>query len=71
MNMLEHYIQPGYKLVKVKAKNAKQFGLTNDTDWVIYNGKIDVYGGIENLKRPFTIDEWNDIKQKGYFMEMC
>lgn len=68
MNMLEHYLLPGYKLTLVKARNAKKYKLSDDTDWVIYDGKIDCYSNVESLKRPFDIDEWNYVKDKGYFM---
>lgn len=68
MNMLEHYLVPGYKTALIKTKDAKKYKLSDDTDWVLYDGKIDCYGHIESLKRPFDIDEWNRVKDKGYFM---
>ena len=68
MNMLEHYLVPGYKLTLIKAKDANQYKLSDDTDWVLYDGKIDCYGHVESLKRPFDIDEWKEVKNNGYFL---
>lgn len=64
MNLLEHYIQPGYN-VKPCPKDVCPI---KDEDCVIFEGYVDCYGNIEKTKELWTVEEWQKIKKQGYYM---
>ena len=69
MNMLEAYLEPGYRVHKItsKEKQAQKIPVNDQVIW--FDGKVNIYGNVEERHRPVYLDEWQEIKQQGYFLE--
>lgn len=68
MNMLEQYLVPGYQVHKMTVQEKRQAKLPVDERWIWYDGKINCYGSVSRLSRPFFIDDWKTAERQGYFM---
>ena len=69
MNPLEAYLEPGYQVHKMTTKE-KQTQKIHVNDLVIwFDGQVNIYGAIEERHRPVYLDERQEIKQQGYFIE--
>lgn len=64
MNLLEQYLEPGYKVTVLKDKDSPIKGVT----CVRYDGKVDCYGDIQQVQKIFTLKEWHQVKKQGYYM---
>lgn len=60
MNLLEHYIKKIISEEKVKSPDGD----------IYYKVKaeIDCYGSVETIDKIFRIDEWEEAKEKRYYM---
>lgn len=67
MNLLKQYLVPGYKANVVKREKIKELGLSDDTKWVYYSGRINCYGNTSYTEEYFPLDKWKTIKKQGYF----
>lgn len=68
MNILEHYIQPGYHHWELSQKQKKAMKLPVNERWIWFQGNVDCYGDIRCVKRPFYIDDWKEIEKQGYYL---
>ena len=64
MNLLEHYLQPGYKAEVVPEDESPVPGAT----FVRFDGKVNCYGNIQQVHEVFFADEWEKVKKQGYYM---
>ncbi len=60
MNLLEHYI------VDILSEK-KVLNMENGKEYYHVIAVVDCYGGKEQINRLFTVDEWEQAKEKGYF----
>lgn len=69
MNLLEAYLEPGYHVHKmiIEEKQAQKIPVDDQVIW--FDGKVNIYGAIEERHRPVYVNEWQKIKQQGYFVE--
>lgn len=65
MNLLEHYITAIHSVEDYNEEWTKEFP---DISFVQVKLTYDCYGNIETGTHVWNIDQWNSIKQKGYFM---
>lgn len=63
LNLLEHYIEPGYKAEMISAKETPI-----GKPMICFEGNVDCYGTIEHVTRTFFEDEWKETKKNGYYM---
>lgn len=68
MNMLEQYLVPGYQVREMTAKEKQQAKIPVEERWIWYDGKINCYGSVSKISRPFFIDDWKTTESQGYFM---
>ena len=68
MNMLEQYLVPGYQVREMTAKEKQQAKIPLEERWIWYDGKINCYGSVSKISRPFFIDDWKTTESQGYFM---
>ena len=62
MNLLENYIQPGYKIEPYEPSPIK------GVKFVKFTGKVDCYGNTQEQTHIWEESEWQKIKKQGYFM---
>ena len=69
MNILQAYLEPGYHVHKmtIEEKQAQKIPVDDQVIW--FDGKVNIYGAIEERHRPVYANEWQKIKQQGYFVE--
>ena len=69
MNILQAYLEPGYRVHEMTSeeKQAQKIPVDDQVTW--FDGKINIQGVIEERHRPVYLDEWQKIKQRGYFIE--
>lgn len=69
MNLLEAHLEPGYHVHKmtIKEKQAQKIPVDDQVIW--FDGKVNIYGAIEERHRLVYVNEWQKIKQQGYFVE--
>jgi len=68
MNMLEQYLVPGYQVREMTVKEKQQAKIPVEERWIWYDGKINCYGSVSKISRPFFIDDWKTTESQGYFM---
>ena len=69
MNLLEHYIQPGYKVKKIPPEEVPfNYDRSCYQGFVTFDGKVDCYGNIQQVHEIFSVEEWNEIRKQGYYM---
>lgn len=61
MNLLEHYIDE--IISEQKIQNPE-----DGREYYRVNAIVDCYGCEEQINSLFTIDEWGEVKAKGYYM---
>jgi hypothetical protein len=61
MNLLEHYI------VEIKSEQKIQ-NPQNGNEYYRVNAIVDCYGREEEINSLFLLSEWEQAKQKGYYM---
>lgn len=61
MNLLEHYIDE--IISEQKIQNPK-----DGNEYYMVNAIVDCYGQKEQIKKLFLIEEWEQVKAKGYYM---
>lgn len=61
MNLLEHYIVE--IISEQKIQNPE-----DGREYYRVNAIVDCYGCEEQINNLFTIDEWEQVKAKGYYM---
>lgn len=64
MNLLENYIQPGYKITNLHDSKSPVHGVY----FVKFEGNVDVYGTINHVVQYWPHKEWLKIKKQGYYM---
>ncbi len=64
MNLLEHYLEPGYTARVLTGDESPVKGVT----YVEFDGKVNCYGTVRRTKALFELDEWQEIEKKGYYM---
>lgn len=62
MNLLENYIQKGYKITKVDPSPVP------NVPFIKFEGDVDCYGNVQHEIHYWSEDEWQEIKKKGYYM---
>lgn len=68
MNLLEHYIQPGWTVTPLSDKKKQAMGKYSKLDWIHVNGKVDCYGSINKCQDTWIRSEWEDAVKQGYYM---
>lgn len=68
MNMLEQCLVPGYRVREMTVKEKQQAKIPVEERWIWYDGKINCYGSVSKISRPFFIDDWKETESQGYFM---
>ena len=64
MNLLEHYIQPGYTITDLHDSESPVPGVY----FVKFEGEVDVYGTISHVVKYWPHTEWLKIKKQGYYL---
>lgn len=64
MNVLEHYILEVYEETPIKAPYFDKSGRS----WVKVEFKCDCYGTSMIVEDYYPVDEWNEIKERGYYI---
>lgn len=62
MNLLEHYIEPDYKVEPCIPSPIK------GVNFVKVTGKVNCYGNIQEITNIWSVNEWEKIKKQGYYM---
>ncbi len=60
MNLVEHSI------VNILSEK-KVLNMENGNEYYHVIAVVDSYGGKEQINRLFTVDQWEQAKEKGYF----
>ena len=63
LNLLEHYIEPGYKAETIPAKESPI-----GKPMICFEGNVNCYGIVEHVTKLFFEDEWEETKKNGYYM---
>ena len=62
MNLLENYIQDSYKIEPVIPSPVK------GVDYIKFKGKVDCYGNVQEETHIWSVEEWKQIKNQGYYL---
>lgn len=68
MNLIENYIQPGWRIIELTDEEKKKFGNLDDEDWVHVDCKVDCYGSIRKGRDTWVRSVWLDAVNQGYYM---
>lgn len=63
MNLLENYIIEIYKEVPLDRPKWDN----KNREWVHAYYKCNCHGRVQDMDMIYTVDEWNAIKERGYF----
>lgn len=64
MNLLEYHIEEIYKEVPIKNPNWDN----KNREWIHAYYRTNCYGNKENKDMIYSVDEWNKIKERGYYL---
>lgn len=64
MNLLEHYILKVYEETPIKTPSFDR----SDREWLKVKFKCCCYGISTIVDDYYPVDEWNEIKERGYYM---
>lgn len=64
MNLLEHYIQPGYVITDLRDDKSPVPGVY----FVKFEDDVDVCGTISHAVKYWPYKEWLKIKKQGYYL---
>ena len=65
MNMLEQYLVPGYQVREMTVKEKRQAKIPVEERWIWYDGKINCYGSVSKISRPFFIEQGEHLRKPG------
>ena len=64
MNLVENYIVKIYKEIPIERPEWD----TKNRDWVHAYYRTDCYGAKQDKDMIYTVEEWNEIKERGYYL---
>lgn len=64
MNMLEQYIKEVHSVTPYTESWMKQY----HKDFLMVDLTVNCYGSLSRSERLFSVDEWEEAKEKGYYM---
>lgn len=62
--MLEQYIKEVHSVTPYTESWTKQYG----KDFLMVDLTVNCYGSLSRNERLFSVDEWEEAKEKGYYM---
>lgn len=68
MDLLEHYIKEVYSVEDITEEFKKKVGYSPCRPMVKVKMRVNCYGIVEDTEHTFFADEWEEAKQKGYYM---
>ena len=67
MNLLENYLVEVHSIEECKEEWTKE-DWAKDSKWIWVDATFNCYGSKSRHRRPYKEEDWNSIKEKGYYM---